>query len=52
MHPPKGKFVDYSIELREEGWRYAVYLLERAILAEIGYRGHITERLGWTDLVL
>lgn len=50
VHPPKGTFVDYSIELREQAWRYVVYLLERAILAEVGYRGPITERLGWTHI--
>ncbi len=45
VHPPKGQFASYSIELREQAWRYVLNLLERAILAECGYRGPIMERL-------
>ena len=52
VHPPKKNFVDYPMPLLEESWRYAVYLLERAILAESGFHGLITERLGWETLTL
>ena len=53
VHPPKASgFKDFSFEVLEQAWRYVLYLLERSILAEIGYHGHINERLGWQDLVI
>ena len=55
VHPPKKTgFEDYSIELREQAWRYSLHLLERAILAEVGYKGHMHDRTrrGWPCIVV
>jgi hypothetical protein len=48
VHPPRGaEFPDFSVDLLEQAWRYALLLLERAILVESGYRGPMVERVGW-----
>jgi hypothetical protein len=52
VHPPKGSFKDFPFPVLEQAWRYAICLVERSILAEVGYKGHMTERLGWTDIVI
>lgn len=46
VHPPKKSgFKEYPGDLLEQAWRYSLYLLERAVLAETGYSGQMHHRL-------
>lgn len=48
VHPPRGaEFPDFSVDLLQQAWTYALLLLERAILIESGYRGPMAKRVGW-----
>lgn len=50
VHPPKqGEFREYPFELLEQAWRYGLFVLERSLLAQFGYRGRMHERIraGW-----
>lgn len=55
VHPPKTINIKrYSFPVLEQAWRYSVYLLERANLAEAGYRGYARDRVqaGWPQVII
>jgi hypothetical protein len=54
VHPPRREFVKFHIDLREQASRMGLHLLERALLAELGYQGHLHYRLraGWPTIVV
>jgi hypothetical protein len=54
VHPPKTAFRKYPIDLLEQGWRFALYLLERSIMAEANYHGYAHKRIEptWPEVIV